>query len=462
MARTCGRVHLWAALALASLASASAYGGGKLIAGIQPKPEAKPPRLKERRVLRLMPVKQPPRLNGKLDDPCWQRAAVTGDLRIKSGTKFAKPFPKKTTLRAAYDDTTLYLAFECFDPQIDTLLAKYTARDDRYWLEDDIEFMIDPNYDRKSFYQFLFNAAGGRGDYLCWVEGRRISGDARYNPVWRLKTKVTKDRWVGEIALPFRSLGLESVAPGTRWGFNFCRIENPGTLLGNWTRAANHRDTRLFGDLVFGKAAFALGETDLGARARGVNLLRAAVTNNTSAAASLSLVVLVSAEGRTVGRSVSAKLVPAGQTRTLYVSYALPARAPAARVEIALEDAQWGKTVVRRVYDMALDPALEARMDSVEYFEKDREARVHVNISVGDTTATTGKLRARLFRRGQARPEMTDAVAPIPNGASVVRLNVAGLGVGAYELALDVLDADGVVLAEQRLPFSKSKSLMDF
>jgi len=435
---------------------------GKLILAVERKPSAAVPRLRERRVLRLTPAARPPKLDGKLDDACWQNAPVTGDLLMGAGTEHPMPFPKKTALRLTYDDSNLYLAFECFDPEIDTLIAKHTARDDRYWLEDDIEFMIDPNYDRNGFYQFLFNAAGGQGDYACRVLGRRITADGKYNPAWWLKTRVSDDRWVGEIALPLRSLGVDRIVPGTRWGFNFCRMENPGSLMGNWTRATNHRDTRLFGDLVFGKAQFALGETDLGARARGVNLLRAAVANNTNAARSLSVAVLVSAGGRAVARTVAGTVIPPDRTQPLFLTYEVPLDAARARVELTLLDPQWDRTIVRREYDIQPKPILQARLDSIEYFEKDREARVHATIEVGDITAATGRLRAALFRQGEKVPLLEDIVAPIPTGARLLRLNVSGLGAGSYVLALAVVDPAGTVLAEERLAFSKSKSLLDF
>lgn len=462
------RIHLsgraWLTVACILCASSlQAEGQPKLIAGIDPKPTDAPPPLEVRRSIQIERTDAPPRLDGKLNDACWRNAPLTGDLRVKAGGKYPSAFPKKTTVRIAYDDTNLYLAFEAFDPDIKNILAKYTARDDRYWLDDDIEFMLDANYGRRSFHQFLFNSAGGRGDYRCRRERGRTTADSKYSPEWQLKTRVYEDRWVAELAMPYRILGLPGVPPdGARWGFNFCRIENPGGILGNWTRALDHRDPRLFGDLKFGRAPYELGSVDLGARARGVNRLRATVRNNTGAPKSLGVSAMVAVDGRTVGRSSATAVTPAGEARALYLNCELPETTAKAVVAVEMFDPEWHRIIATRDYQLTTQPILSARMDSVEYFQADRVARVHVEIHTGDVTAATGSLRVALFAKGQKAALAAGRVSPVPAGGNVLRLNVGGLKAGAYEARITVADADRRTLAEKRLEFSRSKSLLDF
>ena len=451
-----------AMLCVLGLLAATGARAGDLILGVERKPADAPPPLSERRVLRPKRLSKPPRLDGRLDDACWRNAPATGGLLLKASSRHATPFPKKTLLRAAYDDTCLYLAFQVFDPDMANLLNKYTERDDKYWLDDDVEMMIDPNFDRLSFYQFLFNAAGGRGDYVCWFQDGRTSADASYNPDWRLKTRKYADRWEAELALPFRIFGAAGVRPGTRWGFNFCRIENPGGLLGNWTRATNHRDPRLFGDLLFGRADYALGEVDLGARARGVNLMRAVVTNNTKAPRELELAVLVSTDGGATARHTTARTVPQGRSETFLMSYAVPWKGDGVTVEAQLRDPAWNRVIARRVNTVAPKPALNARLESVELFESDREARLLYAAHVGRATAATGSLLVEL-RKGKAKPVLARQVlSPVPVGEGVLRVNVAGLKAGEYDLRITLLDDEGRPLAEHRATFAKSESLMDF
>lgn len=60
----------------------------------------------------------------------------------------------------AYDDNNLYLSVRCIEPNLDKLVTKTTKRDGRVWQDDSIEFMIDTNLDRKTYFHFVANAAG--------------------------------------------------------------------------------------------------------------------------------------------------------------------------------------------------------------------------------------------------------------------------------------------------------------
>lgn len=431
-----------------------------LVLGLDRKPVAGPPSMATRRSLQLEKVDTAPRIDGSLDDSCWTRAAVTGDLRVKPGSKFQRPFPKQTTLRAAFDDRTLYLAFESFDPDIENLLATYTARDDKYWLDDDVEVMIDANCDRQTFHQFLFNAAGGKGDYAGRADGARIRVDASYNPEWQLVAQTGADRWVAELALPFRILGVDAPVPGTRWGFNFCRIENPGGILGNWTRAPNHRAPALFGDLVFGRSAYELGDVGLGAQDQGTNQLRASVVNHTDAVHPLVVTLTVAAADAPPMHSAAGRAVPAGETGTLSLDYELPFATTPVALNLELLDPQRHRVIARRNYVVTPRPLLSARMDSIEYFAKDKAACSHLEVHVGDLTAATGKLLVALLQGQKVLSQ--DVVTPIPVGTSVLRVDIAGLSQGAYDLCLTVQNAAGRALGSQRMTFAKTRSLMDF
>jgi len=131
-------------------------------------------------------------------------------------------------------------------------------------------------------------------------------------------------------------------------------------------------------------------------------------------------------------------------------------------MDLRLVDTQWGRVVVQRAYELTPPPVLETRLASVEYFEKDKEARLHFKVEVGDLTAATGRLRLTLYREGGENPLLADTRSPIPSGEGMLRADISSLGSGAYVLELSVLDATGQVFATKRMPFSKAKSLLDF
>ena len=54
----------------------------------------------------------PPKIDGKLDDACWQKAAQTGDF-IQFEPNSGEPASHKTKVYLLYDQNRLYVGFEC-------------------------------------------------------------------------------------------------------------------------------------------------------------------------------------------------------------------------------------------------------------------------------------------------------------------------------------------------------------
>src|ERR1043165_68517 len=58
----------------------------------------------------------PVHLDGRLDEPAWKGAGVVADLTQQS-PRPGQPTPHKTTVRVLVVGDSLYLGFECIDPQ---------------------------------------------------------------------------------------------------------------------------------------------------------------------------------------------------------------------------------------------------------------------------------------------------------------------------------------------------------
>ncbi|MBM4085453.1 MAG: hypothetical protein FJ272_11735, partial [Planctomycetes bacterium] len=156
----------------------------------------------------ICPRAEPPKLDGALDDACWQRAAeVSG---------FTKPLsdqlPRKaTTARVCFDDRALYLAFECAEPQPERLRAKAQDGAPDVWKDDCVEIWIGSGESSLEYDQFICNAAGARQA----VRQRTGSRERSWTADWQAKTQRGKDRWTAELAIPFATLGLGKPASGT-------------------------------------------------------------------------------------------------------------------------------------------------------------------------------------------------------------------------------------------------------
>ena len=129
---------------------------------------------------------------------------------VKLAFKYKDPEKnlKPTEGYAYWSSDALHLKIVCYDDKMVELRKGKKGRD-AIWScpSDKIEVFIDLN-DGDSYKHFACNPAGG----VYEAKGM----DATWNPDWKLKTKVFKDRWETEFTLPFSSLGAK-VKTGDIW-----------------------------------------------------------------------------------------------------------------------------------------------------------------------------------------------------------------------------------------------------
>jgi hypothetical protein len=77
-------------------------------------------------------------LDGRLDEPVWQRAVPAGDFRQQE-PRNGEPATEPTLVRIVYDRTTLYIGVTCLDDEPDRLLRFQRRRDE--FLQADDRFM---------------------------------------------------------------------------------------------------------------------------------------------------------------------------------------------------------------------------------------------------------------------------------------------------------------------------------
>jgi hypothetical protein len=161
--------------------------------------------------LAALKVDEAPVLDGELDDPAWQDAAVTE--QFAEGTGFSAS--RGHRLRLIYTDEALYLGARFDKAPGDVLRADHTERDDGYlWMDEGIEVFLDPNLDRANYFQFISNLNGVQSGYQYNDVHRkkREYGKAReWNGVWSVATEEADDHWIAEIRIPWSTV---DVLPG--------------------------------------------------------------------------------------------------------------------------------------------------------------------------------------------------------------------------------------------------------
>jgi hypothetical protein len=178
-----------------------------------------------------------PRLDGRLDDPCWGSGHAISQFVVHGGSKVAC---QKTRAWIAYDDTALYVAFDCPHPPGATLRAAADRHDADTWLDDSVEVFLDPNHDHRSYYQYCVNCRGqirdSRGMDPQWESGAEAAA------------RRSSDAWTVEIKIPYDRLEI-GLSAGTTWGINLVRNDRVNRETVTWSLGGFH-DPRRFGNVA--------------------------------------------------------------------------------------------------------------------------------------------------------------------------------------------------------------------
>ena len=216
-----------------------------------------------------------PIIDGKLNDSSWQKATKVNSFFL---IKKAGSPTQKTIAYLGYDKNNLYVAFRCFDDQIQNLKTEVTRDDGRVDRDSCVEIFLDTNNDRKTYFHFMTNPLGTRYDAHKY-ERSPPYGEITWNSNWQVKTSKDNQSWIAEIAIPFRSLGLKSPTEGINWGFNLCREEHRVKEYSSWATAKGFHVPEEFGDMVFGKEIVLAKVDDWGNGFFGKNNLKISLTN---------------------------------------------------------------------------------------------------------------------------------------------------------------------------------------
>lgn len=195
-----------------------------VFAGLLPAQDANPEKKVALPEVKVPVVKQAPKIDGTLDDPAWKQAATFDTFKLANGDASKA----KTKLYVMQDDKNLYVAVECFDSEkaLQDLVAKVKDHDGELWTDDDVELFIDPSNKRDQYYQIIVNSKNVTFDATQSGEGGKDMDDT-WNPKYQSATKVGKESWVAEFALPFAIFDKTKNFDGT-WAFNVFRNQVSG------------------------------------------------------------------------------------------------------------------------------------------------------------------------------------------------------------------------------------------
>lgn len=181
-------------------------------------------------------TKTPPKIDGKLDDPCWKKAQVAGDFMQRDPNE-GNPATQNTEVRVCFDKENLYISFRNFDTQIESINRSVMQRDASVGPDDFVFVLIDPFRRGKEGYYFRINANGAIGDGK--VDPRINAPRMQWDALWDGASHIDQDGWSAEMVIPFRSLSFDPEE--MNWGINFGRWMPRRQEQMRWTAASRNR-----------------------------------------------------------------------------------------------------------------------------------------------------------------------------------------------------------------------------
>jgi hypothetical protein len=201
------------------------------------------------RSMKAVRTDTPPVIDGKLDDACWSQADIATDF---TDYRIEQLAVEQTLVRVLYDDQNLYIAFECLEPDPNSIVGVERRYDQSLSSEDSVVARFDTFHDHRCTYIFGVNTLGTRYDARMGLFDR-YSGryeDDTWGCDWSAACTVEKDRWFAEMAIPIANM-LFDRKDAVTWGLNFYRRERSIPERSYWCYRNNRaRYSREFGHLT--------------------------------------------------------------------------------------------------------------------------------------------------------------------------------------------------------------------
>jgi len=193
----------------------------------------------------LKKTEKPPVIDGELNDIAWNKSLRIKEFLIagESGEKI--PPKEKTEAYLCYDNKSLYIAFQCFDSQIDKIKATIKEDGGPVWSDDCVEIFLDTNLDRRTYYHITINSLG-KINVIDKENNQPFTGKINR------AVSVRSDRWIVEVEIPFSSLNFTNLTSQS-WGFNLGRENHKRNEYSctSATKYLNFHDVENYNLLVF-------------------------------------------------------------------------------------------------------------------------------------------------------------------------------------------------------------------
>jgi hypothetical protein len=158
------------------------------------------------------------RVDGRLDEPEWQRAPASAELVMVEPRQGDRPHGR-ATLQVLAGPKALVFAVRCEDSEPAAIVSFTKERDGDFESEDHVVLVLDPFQDGRSGFVFAVNPGGARFDALVEAGGEDVNSD--WDGEWEAATSRDANGWTAEIRIPIDTLTFKRDL--TEWGLNVQR-----------------------------------------------------------------------------------------------------------------------------------------------------------------------------------------------------------------------------------------------
>ena len=168
-------------------------------------------------------------IDGVLNETTWKEAEVGKDFFMITPIDTGKA-TQFSEARVAFDDEYLYIAMIFFNNSVQgDYVVESLKRDFSFGKNDNFLVALDPFDNQSTGFAFGLNAYGAQWDGTMY-DGRSV--DLNWDTKWYSEVKFDKEKWVCEIAIPFKSIRYDE--NNNRWGINFSRLDLKASEKSSW------------------------------------------------------------------------------------------------------------------------------------------------------------------------------------------------------------------------------------
>ena len=168
-------------------------------------------------------------IDGVLNEIIWKNVNVAKDFFMITPVDTGKS-TQFSEARMTFDKEFIYIAIIFYNNSVKgKYIVESLKRDFSFGKNDNFIVAIDPFNNQSTGFAFGLNAYGAQWDGTMY-NGRNV--DLNWDTKWYSEVKFDEEKWICEIAIPFKSIRYNENI--NEWGINFSRLDLKASEKSSW------------------------------------------------------------------------------------------------------------------------------------------------------------------------------------------------------------------------------------